>query len=423
MKMGHRFATAIAAAALALSGCAPAVESASAPVAVQEAREPVTILVSIDGFRSDYLERGMTPTLSGLAATGVRADMSPSFPSKTFPNHWTLVTGLVPDHNGITANKMEDPARPNEVFTMSTVDPFWWADAKPVWVEAEEAGIRSAAMFWPGSAVPWGGKVEGWGPVEGGVMAQDWQAFSMQVTNTQRVNSVLDWLRRPADIRPAFVTLYFDTVDTAGHDGGPDSEEVNAALRDVDRYVAMLVDGLAKLGQPANLVIVADHGMAATSSERVIALDSLVDPALYRLVENGPYATFEATSGNAAKLETALLKPHDHMDCWRKSEIPARFQYGTHPRIPSYLCLAEVGWNILPTKPTSPWSGGTHGYDPFAKEMDALFIANGPAFRSGTNLPRFQNTSVAPLVRKLIGLPQSTPSDGTVDPILPALKN
>ena len=405
-----------------IGGCATL--PAPAPEAMtQEQRPPVTILISIDGFRSDYLEKGLTPVLAGLAKDGVRADMVPSFPTKTFPNHWTLVTGLVPDRNGITANKMVDPRRPGETFTMANVDPFWWSDAKPIWVEAEEAGIRSAAMFWPGSAVPWGGKVEGWGPVEGGVLPQDWQQFSMQITNTQRVNSVLDWLRRPAGIRPQFVTLYFDTVDTAGHDGGPDGAEVRDALKDIDGYVAMLREGLGELGQPANLVIVADHGMAATSSDRVIALDTIADPSLYRIVESGPYATFEATEGNVVAFENALLAKHENMECWRKGEIPARLQYGTHPRVPSYLCLADVGWSILPTKPTSSWSGGTHGYDPFAKEMSALFIANGPAFRPGVILPPFQNTSVAALLRHLIGLKPAAHADGTIDPLLPALEN
>ena len=406
--------------ATAVAGCATYAEPtvASAPV---EQREPVTILVSIDGFRADYLERGLTPTLSRLAAEGASAAMRPSFPSKTFPNHWTLVTGLVPDHHGIVANKMEDASRPDETFTMATVDPYWWSEAKPIWVEAEEAGIRSAAMFWPGSAVPWGGTAVRYGPVTDGEMASDWQAFSMQVSNTQRVNAVLDWLRRPADIRPEFVTLYFDTVDSAGHDGGPVGAEIDAVLRDVDSHIADLVAGLDRLGQPANLVIVADHGMAATGSDKMVVLGNVVDPSLYRLVEGGAYASLEATEGNAQALEAALLREHEHMECWRKSEIPARFQYGSHRRIPPYLCLPDTGWTIAETVSGSAWSGGNHGYDPFAPEMAALFIANGPAFRSGATLGSFQNTAVAPLLRHLIGLPAAAKADGALADVAGAL--
>lgn len=415
-----KFVTALAlAAAAVLPACAPQVESVSSVQAEQ--REPVTILVSIDGFHPSYLDRGITPTLSSLAAGGVSAAMRPSFPTKTFPNHWTLVTGLVPDHHGITANRMEDKTRPDEVFTMATVDPYWWNDAKPVWVEAEEAGIRSAAMFWPGSAVPWGGTAQGWGPVENGTLPSDWQQFSMQVSNTQRVNSVLDWLRRPADIRPEFLTLYFDTVDTAGHDAGPDSEEVNAALRDVDAHIGMLVEGLREFGQPANLVIVSDHGMAATSSDRVIALDEILDGSLYRLVEGGAYATFDPAEGKADAFREAILADHEHMTCWAKEDIPARYNYGTHDRIPPYLCLPETGWTITLTAPTSSWTGGSHGYDPYAPEMLSLFIANGPAFRNGAAMPVFDNTDVAPLLRHLVGLPQATRADGSLDSLRPAL--
>ena len=418
----NRIAAALALAfGTTLSGCATYSDAPPVAAAQVEQREPVTILVSIDGFHPDYLRRGLTPTLSGLSDGGATASMQASFPTKTFPNHWTLVTGLVPDHHGITANRMEDPERPDETFGMSNVDPWWWADARPIWVDAEEAGIRSAAMFWPGSAVPWGGTAKRFGPVNDGVLPSDWQAFSMQISNTQRVNSVLDWLRRPADIRPEFVTLYFDTVDTAGHDVGPQGEELDVALRDIDRHIADLIAGLEQLGQPANLVIVSDHGMAGTSSERMIGLDTIIDPSLYRLVEGGAYATFEPTEGNREAFEAAILAEHEHMECWRKDEMPERFDYGTHRRIPPYFCLAETGWTIAPTKSDNSWTGGSHGYDPAAPEMASLFIAHGPAFRTGVALPSFRNTSVEPLLRELIGLPPRSRTDGSLDLLLPAL--
>ena len=417
----NRIAAALALGLAAItSGCATYSGEPVASAAIEQ-RDPVTILIAIDGFHPSYLDRGLTPTLSRLAEDGVTAPMRPSFPSKTFPNHWTLVTGLVPDHHGIIANKMEDKSRPGETFTMATVDPYWWSEAKPIWVEAEEAGIRSAAMFWPGSAVPWGGTAVRYGPVTDGEMASDWQAFSMQVSNTQRVNAVLDWLRRPADIRPEFVTLYFDTVDSAGHDGGPESEEVNRALADVDQHIANLVSGLQTLGQPANLVIVSDHGMAATGSDKVVVLADIVDPSLYRLVEGGAYATFEPTEGNTAALEAALLREHEHMECWRKGDMPARFQYGTHRRIPPYFCLPDTGWTITPTAPEGSWHGGNHGFDPYSPEMTSLFIVNGPAFQHGTTLPAFQNTAVTPLLRQLLGLPQAVKTDGKLSDVSGAL--
>jgi predicted AlkP superfamily pyrophosphatase or phosphodiesterase len=399
------FRTLIVALGLALSGCVAA-PPVVAPTAAVEARQPVTVLISIDGFRPDYLGRGQTPQLDALAAAGVSAPMRPAFPTKTFPNHYTLVTGLTPDRHGIVANKMEDPRRPGETFTMASDDPFWWNEASPIWVEAEKAGIRTATMFWPGSNVAIGGTREAQWPHEvvGGTRPRDWQQFNMVVTGEQRVNAVIDWMRRPAAIRPKFVTLYFDTVDTAGHEFGPNGARTMEAVADVDRMIALLVRGLAELGQPANLVIVSDHGMAATSSTRTIALDTILAAGDYRVVESGPYAALEAMPGRNAALEAKLLAPHDHMQCWRKAEIPARFRYGKNPRVPAYLCLAESGWLIADKKPGYASEGGSHGYDNIDPDMAALFIGSGPSFRAGEALPAFDSVNVYPLLARLMGI-------------------
>ena len=237
----------------------------------------------------------------------------------------------------------------------------------------------------------------------------------------QRVEGVVDWLRRPAEIRPRFVTLYFDTVDTAGHDFGPDSAEVTEAVRGVDAAIGHLVDSLTTLGQPANLVIVADHGMAATADTRVIALDRIAAPADYKVEEAGVYASLFAAPGHEAALEAALLRPHDHLRCWRKADIPARFHYGANPRVPPYLCLADPGWLVEKTTPTKPVDRGAHGYDNDAPSMRALFIANGPAFRPGTTLPTFDNVDVAPLLRDLLGLPPGQGLDGSDVPFRKAM--
>ena len=432
--MTHALKSWIGLAALALSACAypytpPALSPVTAPAppvatTTTEQRAPVTILVSIDGFRPDYLDRGVTPRLGALARGGVTGAMVPSFPSITFPNHWTLVTGLVPDHHGIVGNRMEDAARPGEGFTMASDDPFWWNAAEPVWVTAERAGIRTATELWPGSNVAWGGTVvkgENHDLPRGGARPEDWAQFNQALSGTQRVAAVIDWLRRPAATRPRFLTLYFDTVDSAGHQGGPDSPEVTTAVADVDRSIGELLDGLAGLGQPANLVIVADHGMAATSSERAIALDRIADPADYRVIEAGAYASLVAVPGHEAALERALFTSRPHLTCWRKGSIPARFRYGANPRVPPYLCLAEPGWLVVKTTPTKPQTGGTHGYDNQAPAMRALFIANGPAFRPGVTLRPFPNTDVVPLLRDLLGLP-AAPLDGDDAPFRSAMR-
>lgn len=239
-------------------------------------KRPLTILISIDGFRSDYLERGVTPTLSALAAEGATASMRPSFPSVTFPNHYTLVTGLHPDHHGIVGNSFNDAGLGR--FTMQSKETGWWNQAEPIWVTAEKAGLLTATMFWPGSET-----------VIDNVRPTYYRAFDQTISGADRVWQVLTWLDSPGNLRPAFVTLYFDTVDTAGHRNGPDAAETTAAVAVVDHDLGALVQGLKDrdLYEQTTFIIVADHGMAATSPDRVTYLDDLIDPAAIQIVYAG----------------------------------------------------------------------------------------------------------------------------------------
>lgn len=386
-----------------------------AGLAAKEAPRPVTVLVGIDGFRADYLARGHTPRLAALAKAGATGPMRPSFPTKTFPNHFALVTGYRPDRNGIVGNAMIDPRRPGVVFSLGNaaqaLDPFWWNEAEPVWITAEKAGLRTATMFWPGSEVA----IQGRRP-------SDWMRFDLNVTNVQRVNTLLDWLRRPASIRPAFTTVYFDTVDTAGHRFGPDSAEVNAALAEVDARIGELVDGAAKLGVAVNWVIVADHGMRATDEARVIQLDDLIDRASTVVVEAGPYAAIEPAVGTDDRVAEALLKPHPHMTCTRKEDLPERLHYGKNPRVAAIICIAKAGWTILSGPAPYPVTGGAHGYDNADPEMLALFIASGPAFARAVQLEVFDNVAVAALLRAVLGLPEDADADGKLADVRGALK-
>ncbi|WP_448502469.1 alkaline phosphatase family protein [Sphingomonas sp.] len=392
------------------AACTPVGYAPNTPVSAVDPRPPVTILVSIDGFHPDYLARGITPNLSALAAGGVSGSLRPSFPTKTFPNHYALVTGLHPDRNGIVANRFEDPRREGEVFTMATTDPFWWDEAEPLWVAAEKAGIRTATMFWPGSNSP----VHGTYP-------SDWQQFAQALPERNRVDAIIDWLRRPAATRPRFLTLYFDTVDTAGHRFGPDAPETAKAIADADALIGRLRDELATLGQPANLVIASDHGMAPISADRVIDLYEQVARDDIRLVEDGPYASFHALPGREATVRAAIARPHPNMQCWPREAIPARLAYGRNPRVPPFLCLAKSGWTILGQPPRYPVAGGTHGYDNADPAMNAVFLAHGPSFRAGTKLPIADSVDVYALVRRLIGLPPKPGVDGRLDPLAPAL--
>lgn len=379
------------------------------------APRPPVILVSIDGFRPDYLDRGITPNLTALAERGVRGEMRPSFPSKTFPNHYTLVTGLRPDRNGIVDNTMEDPGPPPRGFAMSdrnqVTDAFWWNDAKPIWVSAEEAGVRTAPVFWPGSEAP-----------IRGVRPSHWTAFNQALSGTERVDAALSLLDLPAAERPGFLTLYFDEVDSYGHWNGPGSAEVNAAVGRTDAAIGRLVEGLKARGIEADLVVVADHGMAETRAERVIVLEDVVRADAGRALTMGAFLTYVPAPGREAEAEAALLAARPHLQCWRKAEIPARFHYGRHRRVAPIFCLAETGWEVAPRSGLAKRRavGGNHGFDPFAPEMRAVFVAGGPDFRQGVRAPVFDNVDVYPLLAKLLGV-KAEPGDGDLRELGPTL--
>ncbi|MBA4047385.1 MAG: alkaline phosphatase family protein, partial [Sphingomonas sp.] len=273
----------------------------------------------------------------------------------------------------------------------------------------------SATMFWPGANVAFDGQ-----------RPSDWQQYGHEVSNRQRVDAIIDWLRRPVDTRPAFFTLYFDVVDSAGHEFGPHSPKTTAVVGDVDAAIGRLRSELATLGQPANFVITADHGMAPTSPERVIRFDQIAPAGSFRFVTGGTYAGIEPLPGQEAALAATIARPHPHMQCWAKDTIPAALHYGKNPRVPRYICLAEPGWLIVdrapaPDRPIK--AGGAHGYDPAAPDMAALFIASGPAIKPVGAVPGFDNVDVAPLLRRLLSLPAGRDLDGSDAPFRAALAN
>ncbi|MFL5296388.1 MAG: ectonucleotide pyrophosphatase/phosphodiesterase [Phenylobacterium sp.] len=384
------------------------------PAAAEAPSPPLTILISIDGFRPDYLDRGVTPNLKALAARGAHAAMRPSFPSKTFPNHYTLVTGLRPDENGIVANNMTDAAIPDVRFSMSNtaavLDPRWWNEAEPLWVTAERAKINTGTLFWPGSEA-----------AIHGLWPKHWAHYDKAISSSLRIDMLLAWLDLPPDERPRFATLYFDIVDEAGHYSGPDSPGLNEAAAEVDRAMGRLEAGLKARRIDANLVVVSDHGMAALSDDRRVFIDDLLPKDSYRSLELGPIGSIYPNPGHEAEVERVLLAPRPHVQCWRKADIPARFHYGHNPRVAPIFCLAQTGWSLTthdyhPKRPVV----GEHGYDNEDPLMAATFIAAGPAFRRGVTLKTFDNVDVYPLLAKLVGVAPQL-NDGALADLAPAL--
>lgn len=394
--------------ALLLVACAPA----------RPDTPPTVVLVSIDGLRPSSLGAGLTPNLDALARDGVRAQyMTPSYPTLTFPNHYTLVTGLRPDRHGIVHNTMHDPALGD--FSLgrdeAVRDARWWG-GEPLWATVEKAGLPSATMFWPGSEAP-----------IGGVRPHDWHPYDKTFGGEARVDTVLDWLGRPPASRPRLVTLYFEPVDTASHEFGPDSPQATAAVREVDALIGRLREGVAARGlaDAVDLVVVSDHGMAEVAPGNVVAIEDMVSPGVADTVTAGQTLGFRPRPGREAEARAALLGRHDRYECWTRETLPARWHYGSHPRVPPIVCQMDEGWDAAPRARIDArqrgHARGSHGYDPALPSMRAVFIADGPSFRDGVVLPPVDNVDVYPLLARLVGV-TPRPNDGDPAALAPALK-
>ncbi len=379
---------------------------------------PTVLLVSLDGFRWDYPALYETPTLDSIAARGVHAEaLVPVFPTKTFPNHYTQVTGLYPEHHGIVANTMHDP-RMDASFSLGNQeaieDPRWWG-GEPLWVTAEEQGQIAATYFWPGSEAP-----------IGGVRPTYWKTYDGDVSGEARVRQVLDWLDLPPGERPTFITLYLSRVDHAGHVHGPRSDEVAEAVREVDTLLGRLLDGLAARGltDEVNLIVTSDHGMTPTSPERVVMLDEYVDLANVEIVAYSPVLMLYAEAGQEEDVIENLRRA-PHLTVYRKENVPEVFHFADHPRVPPIIAIADEGWSITTrgyyAENPERFDGGGHGYDHRLTSMHGIFYARGPAFTNGKTVAPFSSVHLYDLIAHLLGL-DPAPNDGSLDSVRVVLK-
>lgn len=368
----------------------------AAPAAPRD-NTPIVVLVSFDGWRWDYIDRHPAPNLEALAARGVRArQLIPSFPVLTFPNHYTLVTGLYPEDHGIVGNSMHDPSMP-ERFSMSAEtakDARWW-DGEPVWVTAIRQGRRAATMFWPGTEA-----------AIGGVRPTYWKPYDKTIEPTQRVAQMLTWLALPEAERPSFVSLYFEQVDTAGHDFGPDSAELTAAARQLDEALGLLVDGVHRLGldDRATIVAVSDHGMAPVSYGRIVYLDALIDMDTVDVLESGANLQLTPRDGDVEGLYRRLHGKHPQLAIYKRQDVPARLHFNHHPRIPAIVGVPADGWTVTTGQRLvqDELHVGAHGFEPRSPDMGALFVAAGPSLRRGVVVAAFENVHVYELLCRIL---------------------
>ncbi len=369
---------------------------------------PTVILISIDGFRADYVDRYKPKTLSALAKKGVQAEwMKPSYPTKTFPNHYTIVTGLYPDHHGIIENNMFD-REIGSVFGLDIPDQIhnsrWWG-GEPIWVTAEKQGQRAGSMFWPGSET-----------VIGGVLPSYYKAYDHKFPNFQRVDTVLGWLDLPVSERPTVITMYFAEVDDAGHSAGPESEEVRKAVTQVDLAIERLMDGLSRrhLKKKVNLVIVSDHGMEPYNLRNAVVLDVLFDPTdAERIFWVGEFTQIFPKPGRETKIYEAIKSGLPATAAiYVDGKFPDGYRFGSNQRIapivvvpgPNSVITDKQRYQKAVNEGTLDKIRGGHGYDNDWRSMRALFIGNGPAFRKGKKVNAFENVDLYELMCKILNL-------------------
>lgn len=373
--------------------------------------DETVILIAIDGFRYDYFEKFSPPTINSLAANGVKAKwMTPAFPTKTFPNFYTVATGLYPANHGLVENNVWDFGT---VFSMSkreeVENPRWWL-GEPIWVTAEKNNITAAAMFYPGTET-----------AVGGVRPTFWNRYDHDKPINDRVDQVLAWLDLPRNERPRMITLYFHDIDSAGHDNGPNAPQTRDAVLRVDGAIRRLTDGLKerKIFGKANLILFSDHGMAEVDRRKVSLVDEYIDLGdTERILWTYEFLQIFPKEGKEDTLIAGLSKM-EYSQCWKKADIPDRFHYKQGARVAPIICSIDEGRiyssreryaGLIKRGGIDRVTGG-HGYDNELMTMRAMFVGHGGKFKRRYTAEAFPNVDVYELMCRILGI-KPAPNDG-----------
>ena len=371
--------------------------------------KPTVVLISFDGFRPEYLKRLNLPNFERVWRNGVRSTgMIPVFPSKTFPNHYSIVTGMYAENHGVIANRWWDPVR-GAAYGMSdslaVLDGTWYR-GEPIWATAERQGMVAASFFWVASEA-----------AIGGVRPSFYKKYDGRVRNFTRVDSVLSWLALPPARRPHMVTMYFSDTDGAGHEHGPFSPQLDSAAARVDSALGRLLDGVERLPvrDRTVFVLVSDHGMSEAGPRWYVGLDTLIDLRGVRVAEGGPNANLHVEGGRmrALVLRDSINRRMRHGRAYLREEVPAHLHYRKDPRIGDLVVIMEDHYQVgyIDRRPRE--NTGAHGWDPRgAPMMAALFIARGPGIPAGREIGPFENIDVYPWLTELLGLKPATGMDG-----------
>jgi len=378
------------------------------------ADEQYVVMLSLDGFRWDYPDNIPTPNLDYIAGIGVKAkSLKPCFPTKTFPNHYSMATGLYPDHHGIVLNSFydEDMDAYYRIKDRDAVENANFYDGEPIWVTAEKQGIISASYFWVGSEAPIKGKHPTY-----------WKRYKHDYPFEARLDTVIAWLQLPEEIRPHLILWYMHEPDGVGHDHGPDGDITRSTVIYLDSLVGVFLHKLEELpitGQ-VNVIVTSDHGMGATSEDRVVIIGDYVNQDWFEIIEG--YSPNINVKVKEEFLDTAfyVLSQIPHVKAWKKGELPDRLHYGNHPRVMDIILLADSSW-IIEWEEQDSYDKGAHGYDNANTDMHAIFYAMGPAFIENHSHPTFNNIDIYPIIAHILEL-KSAKVDGKLDNVVGMLR-
>ncbi len=371
------------------------------------------VVLSLDGFRSDYPEMANTPTLDSLAKVGVRADFRPCFPSVTFSNHYSMATGLHPDHHGLVNNFFyaEDL---DKIYTIgnreAVANPDFYS-GEPIWNTAQKQGIKAASFYWVGSET-----------AVGGMQPSIWKPFDNKVPFKSRADSVLKWLQLPEEVRPHLVMWYIEEPDAIGHRATPDSSATMAVVEELDQLLGYFFAEARKLDifKKIDFIVLSDHGMATYYPEKYVNLNDYLPRDSFDYVFDG-VPTLLYTKEGYRDTAYEILQSVPNIKAYKKEEVPEKFIYGKHPRVGDIVVVPNIGTYVQFRAESRPRYAATHGYDNYEKTMEAIFYATGPSFKKDSRQPAIANVNLYLLICKLLNL-EPAPNDGIEEEVNLLLK-
>ena len=373
------------------------------------------LLISFDGFRADYIDWYDTPNFDQIKLNGVKAkSLKPVFPTKTFPNHYSIATGMYVENHGLIGNQFFDK-KLNEFYQTKDrekVEDKRFYGGEPIWSTAEKQGLKTASYFWVGSEAQ-----------AGGHYPSIWKKYDQKQSFDARIDSVIKWFEKPIKNRPRLVLLYFHEPDNTGQKYGPRSKENKLMVESVDRTIGNILNKLKTLTiyKKLNVILVSDHGMTEIDKTKKIVLSKYIDTKKIKMEGSGAYTLLYSDENNEIEKSYLELKQLSNIDVYKKENIPDKWRFKRHHRIKDILIVAKEGWTILKDNLEGSYyfySKAAHGYDNDLQSMQAIFFAQGPAFKKDYTISSINNIDIYPLIAHILNIKSYHEIDGKLENVI-----